>query len=315
MIRRLLLGLLVLTPAVAKAQEWPTRPVSIVVAFAPGGPADVIARIIAQRLTEQMGKPFVVENRVGGGGTVSATTVVRAAPDGHTALLLTSSHAVNESLAPTRGYDLLRDLAPVAQIAETPYVLLVPPGRATTLAELLAIGRREPLNVATGGPGGLTHLLGEMLKQRTGLDMAMVHYRGNAPAINDLMAGRVDFIFDNGAASLDQARAGRLRALAVTAPQRLASAPEVPTMEEAGFTGFEVSAWLGIGVPAATPPAIIARFAEQLRQVVADPGVRTRLEAAGAQPEFRDTAAFTAVVARDIPRWREVIVQGNITAN
>jgi tripartite-type tricarboxylate transporter receptor subunit TctC len=304
-----------LLPGAARAQDWPTRPVSIVVAFAPGGPADVIARIIAQRLSDQMGRPFVVENRVGGGGTVSAATVIRAAPDGHTALLLTSSHAVNESLAPNRGYELLRDLAPVAQIAETPYVLYVPPARAATLADLLAIARREPVNVATGGPGGLTHLLGEMLKQRTDLDMTMVHYRGNAPAITNLMGGRVDMIFDNGASSMDQVRAGRLRALAVTAPARLATAPDVPTMTELGFPGFEVSAWLGLAMPAATPAPVIARFADQLRQVVADPATRARLAAAGAEPAFRDTADFTALVTREIPRWREVIVAGRITAD
>jgi tripartite-type tricarboxylate transporter receptor subunit TctC len=301
--------------AVAQAPAWPTRSVSITVAFAPGGAADIIARILAQRLSEQVGQAFVVENRVGGGGTVSAAYVARAQPDGHTALLLTSAHGVNETLGRNRGYDLLRDLQPVAQFASTPYWLAVRPERADSLRNLLDLARREPLTFASGGPGGLTHLLGEMLKQETGLDLTHVPYRGNAPALNDLIAGRVDMIFDNSGALLEQIRAGRLKALASTSAHRLAATPEVPTMVELGFPKFDVSAWLGLAVPAATDPAIVARFAEAVGRAMTDEGVRGKLVTAGAEPAFRPTAEFTEAVRADIPRWAAVIRAGGITAN
>ena len=185
-------------PGAAQQQPaaWPARPVSIVVAFAPGGAADIIARILAQRLSEQVGQPFVVENRVGGGGTVSAAYVAQSRPDGQTVLLLTSGHAVNETLNRNRGYDLLRDLRPVAGFAATPYWLVTTAGKASSLRDLLQRARREPLTFASGGPGGLAHLLGEMLKQETKLDLIHVPYRGNAPAINDLVAGRVTLVIE-----------------------------------------------------------------------------------------------------------------------
>ncbi len=304
------------TSALAQpAPTWPTRPVSIVVAFAPGGAADVIARILAQRLSEQLGQSVVVENRVGGGGTVSAAHVARSAPDGHTVLLLTSSHAVNETLAPTRGYDLLRDLTGVAQFAATPYWLFVPPDRPATLPALLDLARRQPLSFASGGPGGLTHLLGEMLRQTTGLELVHVPYRGNAPAVNDLMAGRVDMLFDNTGTVLQQVREGRLRVLASTSPERLAVTPDVPTMIELGFPEFDVSAWIGLGVPAATDPAVVARLYQEAAAAMAQPAVRERLLSVGAEPALRDPAAFQALVQSEIPRWAQVIRTGGITAN
>ena len=304
-------------PSAAQQQPaaWPTRPVSIVVAFAPGGAADIIARILAQRLSEQVGQPFVVENRVGGGGTVSAAYVAQSRPDGQTVLLLTSGHAVNETLNRNRGYDLLRDLRPVAGFAATPYWLVTTAGKASSLRDLLQRARREPLTFASGGPGGLAHLLGEMLKQETKLDLIHVPYRGNAPAINDLVAGRVDMLFDNSGGVLEQIRAGRLAALATTSTHRLAQTPEVPTMQELGFAGFDVSAWLGLAVPAATDGAVVRRLHEEVAKAVADEGVRGKLAAAGAEPALRSPEEFQAFVRQEIPRWAKVIEAGGVTAD
>lgn len=301
--------------AMAQQPAWPTRPVSIVVAFAPGGAADVIARILAQRLSEQLGQAVVVDNRVGGGGTISAATVARAAPDAHTVLLLTSAHAVNESLAKNRGYELERDLTPVVQFAATPYWLLVPPDRPTTLAGLLELAKKQPVTFASGGPGGLTHLLGEMLKQETKLDLIHVPYRGNAPAVNDLMAGRVDMLFDNTGTVLEHVKSGKLRVLASTSAQRLAATPDVPTMLELGFKDFNVSAWLGLAVPAGTDPALVRRLYEEVAKAMNEPAVRDRLISIGAEPALRSTADFQALVKAEIPRWGAVIKAGGITAD
>ncbi|EHM02206.1 hypothetical protein HMPREF9946_01400 [Acetobacteraceae bacterium AT-5844] len=300
--------------AAAQQPAWPTRAVSIVVAFAPGGAADVIARILAQRLSEQLGQAVVVDNRVGGGGTISAATVARAAPDAHTVLLLTSAHAVNESLAKNRGYELERDLTPVVQFAATPYWLLVPPDRPTTLAGLLELAKKQPVTFASGGPGGLTHLLGEMLKQETKLDLIHVPYRGNAPAVNDLMAGRVDMLFDNTGTVLEYVKAGKLRVLASTSPQRLAATPDVPTMLELGFKDFNVSAWLGLAVPAGTDPALVRRLYEEVAKAMNEPAVRNRLISVGAEPALKGPADFQALVKSEIPRWGAVIQAGGITA-
>jgi tripartite-type tricarboxylate transporter receptor subunit TctC len=298
----------------AAQPAWPTRPVSIVVSFAPGGAADVIARILAQRLSEQLGQAVVVDNRVGGGGTVAAAMVARATPDAQTVLLLTSSHAVNESLAKNRGYELERDLMPVVQFAATPYWLLVPPDRPATLAGLLELAKTRPVTFASGGPGGLTHLLGEMLKQETKLDLIHVPYRGNAPAVNDLIAGRVDMLFDNTGTVLEHVKSGKLRVLASTSAARLAATPDVPAMAELGFGNFNVSAWLGLGVPSGTDPALVRRLYEEVAKAMQAPAVHDRLISVGAEPALRGPTEFQALVRSEIPRWGAVIQAGGITA-
>jgi len=316
--RALALGSLAMLPTLrgAAAQAtWPTRPVSIVVAFAAGGAVDTLARMLGQTLSDQGGGTFVVDNRVGGGGTVSAAHVARAQPDGHTLLMMTSSHAVNETLATNRGYELLRDLRPIAQFAATPYWLAVRPDRATSLAELLEKAKREPMTFATGGPGGLTHLLGEMLKQETKLELTSVHYRGNAPAITDLLAGRVDMIFDNSGTILEHIKSGRLRGLASTTRRRLASTPEVPAMAELGFPQFDVSAWIGLAAPAGTPDPVVERIAAEVRRALEDEAFRERIAGTGAEVAYLGPAEFGALVQREIPRWAQVIRAGNVTVN
>jgi tripartite-type tricarboxylate transporter receptor subunit TctC len=317
--RTLALGSLAALPtlraAAAQASPWPARPVSIVVAFAAGGAVDTLARLLGQRLSEQTGGTFLVENRVGGGGTVSAAHVARAQPDGHTLLVMTSSHAVNETLASNRGYVLLRDLRPIVQFAATPYWLAVRPDRATSLSELLEKAKREPMTFATGGPGGLTHLLGEMLKQETGLDLTSVHYRGNAPAITDLLAGRVDMIFDNSGTIVEHIKSRRLRGLASTTPGRLGTTPDVPAMAELGFPQFDVSAWIGLAAPAGTPDAVVERIAAEMRQALEDEGFRSRIAGTGAEVAYLGPAEFDALVGREIPRWAQVIQAGGVTVN
>ncbi len=304
-----------LAAAPLRAQPvWPTRPVSITVAFAAGGPVDVLARMLGLRLQEQMpGAAFVVDNRVGGGGTVSARHVIQAPPDGHTLLMLTSAHAVNETLAKPRPYDLAKDLRPILQFAATPYWLVVRPGLASSLAELVEKLKTVPMTYASGGPGGLTHLLGEMLKEETRGDLTHVPYRGNAPAINDLVAGRVDMMFDNGGIALEQVRAGRLVALASTSAAPLPATPTVPGMVALGYGRFDVSAWIGLAAPAGTPDAVVERLSAEIRRALADDGFRARIAAAGAEPAFRDAGPFAALVAAEIPRWAAVIERAGIT--
>jgi tripartite-type tricarboxylate transporter receptor subunit TctC len=306
----------VFAPAPGLAQPaWPTRPVSITVAFAAGGPVDVLARMLGQRLAEQMpGAAFVVDNRVGGGGTVSARHVIQSPPDGHTLLMLTSAHAVNETLAKPRPYDLARDLRPILQFAATPYWLVARPGLAASLAELVEKLKTTPMTFASGGPGGLTHLLGEMLKEVTRSDLTHVPYRGNAPAISDLVAGRVDFMFDNGGIALEQVRAGRLVALASTSAAPLPATPGVPGMVQLGYRGFDVSAWIGLAAPAGTPDIVVTRLSAEVRSALADAGFRARIAAAGAEPAFRDDASFASLIAEEIPRWAAVIERAGITA-
>ena len=230
-------------------------------------------------------------------------------------LMMTSSHAVNETLATNRGYELLRDLRPIAQFAATPYWLAVRPDRATSLAELLEKAEREPMTFATGGPGGLTHLLGEMLKQETKLELTSVHYRGNAPAITDLLAGRVDMIFDNSGTILEHIKSGRLRGLASTTRRRLASTPEVPAMAELGFPQFDVSAWIGLAAPAGTPDPVVERIAAEVRRALEDEAFRERIAGTGAEVAYLGPAEFGALVQREIPRWAQVIRAGNVTVN
>lgn len=297
---------------------WPTRPVTVVSVFPPGGPVDQVLRIVAKGLGDELGQPFVVDNRVGAGGTIGAASVLRAEADGHTVLGLISAHPASETLYKARRYDLARDFEPVSMIGTSPNWLLVnaKDTRLASLKDLLAYARANPgkLTYASGGAGGLTHLSSELLKSQAGVDIVHVPYKGNTPAMTDLLAGRVDMLFDQPLASEQFVRSGQLRAIALTSRTRLAQWPDVPTMVESGFADFEVQPWYGLALRTGTPAPIVSTLHAAMARVLAQPETRQRLAAAGVTPAPTTPQAFGERIRGDIVRWRSVIDKAGIAA-
>jgi tripartite-type tricarboxylate transporter receptor subunit TctC len=293
----------------ARAQSWPTRPVRIVVGFAAGGGQDIIARLMAQWLSERLGQPVIVENRSGAGGNLATEAVVRAAPDGHTLLLAFPSNAINATLYDNLSFNFIRDIAPVATLAYMPDVLVVHPAvPATSVAELIAYAKANPnrLAIASAGNGTPSHVTGELFKQMTGIEMVHVPYRGMAPALNDLIGGHTHVLLASVSASLGYIRAGKLRALAVTTATRAAELPELPTMREF-VPGFEDSIWYGLGATAGTPPDVIARLNREINAALADPGIAARLKALGTTVMPGTPADFAKLIAEETAKWAEVV--------
>jgi tripartite-type tricarboxylate transporter receptor subunit TctC len=308
--RRGLLASAMALPAMAQP-AWPDRPVRLVVPFPPGGSNDIVTRLLAEALQERLGQPFLVENRGGAGGNIGADVVAKAVPDGHTLLVAAPGpFAINEHLYRSMPFDPARDLVPVALVAAVPIVLVVPAeSPARSLAELIAWARREPGKLAFGSSsiGGTNHLAGELLKSSAGIDLVHVPYRGAAPAMTDLIAGRLQLYFDNMPGVLPQLRDGRIRALAVAGATRAAALPDLPTMAEAGLEGFEASSWFGLAAPGGTPPALIARIAAAVQAALAEAGLRAKLAASGAEPGTLDAEGFARYVAAERARWGKVV--------
>ncbi len=296
---------------------WPVRPVTLVAVYAAGGPVDIISRIVAKGLSDHFGQQFLVENRVGAGGSIGAQSVARGPADGYTILHLNSAHTVIETLYKNRGYELARDFLPVSTLGSSPNWLLINPKTHAfrTVQDLVAYARANPgkLTYASGGSGGLTHLSSELMKVRGGLDIVHVPYKGNAPAFADLLAGRVDMIFDQPISSESFVKAGQLKPLAVTSRMRNAAYPEVPTLMESGFEDFEANAWYAFAFRAGTPPAIAQALNAGVAKVLAQPEIRERLLAAGVTPAASSPDALAAQIQRDTARWREVIERAGIT--
>ena len=294
---------------VARGQAWPARPVRIVVGFAAGGGQDMIARLMAQWLSEKLGQPVIVENRPGAGGNIATETVVRAAPDGHTLLLAFPSNAINATLYDNLGFNFIRDIAPVATIAYMPDVLVVHPSvPAASVAELIAYAKANPqkLDMASAGNGTPSHVTGELFKELAGVDMVHVPYRGMAPALTDLIGGHTHVLFASITASLGYIRAGKLRALAVTTATRADELPELPTMHEF-VPGFEDSIWYGLGATGGTPPDVIARLNREINGALADPTIKARLKGLGATVMPGTPAAFGKLIAEETAKWAEVV--------
>ena len=297
-------------PRGALAQSFPTRPVTIVVPFAPGGLADILARLMAEKLTRSLGSAVVVENRPGAGGITGARAVATAAPDGHTLLLANTNLAINPSLYRSLPYDTAAAFAPVILAITVPNVIVVRPAvRARTLAELIALARAEPgkLNYASAGNGTFPHLAMALLLQRAGMTMTHVPYNGAAPAMQAILGGQVEVLSSDPPGALPQIAAGALRALAVTSPTRLASLPEVPTGAEAGLPGFEALAWQGVVAPAGTPAAVIATLHAAFAAALAAPDVRERLLSQGVTFASGGTADFGVFLRADMQRWAAAV--------
>jgi len=301
--------------APALAQQFPSKPVRIVVPYTPGGGADTTARLIAPKLQDALGQTVVIDNKPGAGGTIGDDAVAKAAPDGHTLLLGAFAHAVNPSLMPKMPFRTPEDFAPVSLLVTVPELLVVTPSfPAKTVAELVAMAKAEPgkLSYASSGNGSAQHLAAELFKMRTGTDIQHVPYKGGSLAVADVAAGHVPFYFGNMSSALPQARAGKVRALAVTSPQRSPAAPEVPTMAEAGVAGCEISEWNALLAPAATPPAVIERLHVEVAKVMAAADMKAKFADLGAQPVGSTPAELAAFLRSEMTKWAEVVKVGNI---
>ncbi len=316
--RRILLTA-VAAPVVARAQGWPERVVRLVVPYPPGGSNDIVARLLAEALREQLGQPCVVENRAGAGGSVGADAVAKAAPDGHVLLLAAPGPlTTNDLLFSSLPYDPLRDLRAVALVATVPMVLLATRGlEVADVAGLIALAKRQPngLSFGSSGNGSTNHLAGELFKAMAGVEMVHVPYRGAAPAMTDLIGGRVQVMFDNMPGVLPQLRGGQVRGLAVAGAARARAVPELPTVAESGLPGFEASSWFGLAAPAATPAAVVARINAAVLAALAMPALQARLAEAGAEPGALDAEATAAFVQAERAKWAAVIRQSGARAD
>lgn len=306
----------------AAAQAWPARPLRIIVPFTPGGSSDILARAIGQELSTALGQPVVIENVPGAGGSLGADKAAKAAPDGYTLLMgHTGTLAVNPFLYPRLPYDPVRSFAPVAWVARVPNVLVVHASvPAKSLKELVALAKSKPGQLAygSGGNGSAAHTTMEYLKLRAGISLLHIPYRGTAPSVNDLLAGQVQALFTGAPALLPHIRAGRIRALAVSSPRRMALLPQVPTVAEsgvAGTAGFEADQWYGLVAPAGTPPEIVARLNREVNQALSAAQVRDRLAAEGAEATPATPQAFAGLIGSEIKRWERVIKATRITVD
>jgi len=305
---------LVLPIGRARADDYPSRAIRLIVPWAPGGVADIVARLIADRLTQQLGQPVVVENRPGASGVIGTDFVAKAAPDGYTLVLVTAStHAMGPSVKPTT-YDPIKDFAPIIQVTNAPTIMVVPPSfPANNVAEFIALAKQRPgqLNFASFGIGSSAHLAGEFFMQATGTRMVHVTYKGSAPAIVDLMADRVQVFFDSIPSGLPHVRGGTLKALAVTGPTRSAAAPELPTIAET-IPGFDVTVWQGVAASAGTPPAVIQKLYTESAKIMALPETRKTLIDLGADPVSLSPDQFAAQIARENDKWRKLVKDAKI---
>lgn len=311
----LLLGAAFSLPLAASAQAFPSKPLRIVVPNAPGGAADLTARAVGQKIGEALGQPVVIDNKPGAGGVVAGDMVAKAAPDGHTLLLISSGTAVSASLFKSLPFDTVKDFIPVAPLASFDLVIVVPEGgRFKTLAELVAWGKANPgkLNLGTPNIGTTQHLAAELFKSAAGLDAQIVPFNGTPAVINALRGGQIDVGLDILSPLLAQINAKALRPLAITGSQRSRMLPEVPTAKEAGVAGFAVASWNGLAVPAHTPKEIVARLNREITAALNDPDVKKRLEALNLDPQPGTPEQAAALLNNDIKRWGEVIVRAKI---
>jgi tripartite-type tricarboxylate transporter receptor subunit TctC len=301
--------------AAAQAPEWPSRPVRFIVPYPPGGPTDIMGRIVAQAVQGPLGQPFVVENRAGANGLIGSEQAARAAPDGTTFLVNASAHVIVPHLTPNMPINVLTDFAPVTNIAAVPLWLVVNPALPVrSVAEFIAYARANPGRIAyaSSSQGGAPHLAGELFKLMTGTDLVHVPYRGSGPAGQDLIAGTVQAMFDSVPASAGAVRDGRLRALAVTTRNRIAPFPDLPTIAEAGVPGYEIATWYGIWAPARTPPAIINRLQQAVAAAARNPETRARFDALGAEPVADSPEDYARFVRAEYDRWGKLVRDARI---
>ena len=310
----LVLGLVLALPGDVQAQ-WPEKPIKLLVPFPAGGAVDIVARVIAAKLADDLGKPVVIENKAGAGGMIATNETAKAAPDGYTLLLTTPNHTINPALNDAMPYNTEKDIAPVSVVAEVPEVLVSHPGAPfKTFPEFIAYAKQNPgkLNYSSAGIGTLPHVTFELLLRRTGIQVAHIPYRGAAPAMNDLLAGIVQLKLDTYATSNSHVAAGKLHMLGIASKQRSKLMPATPTIAEMGLPGYEGILWIGMVAPAGTPKAVIDRLAAANAKAARAPDVVEKFVNIGVEPVGGTTAEFTSMIARELPQWRDLVKAANI---
>jgi tripartite-type tricarboxylate transporter receptor subunit TctC len=296
------------TPALA--QDYPNKPVRVIVPFAPGGSADVFGRFIAQRLQESLGQTFVIDNRPGGGSVIGTDAVAKAAPDGYTLLVMSNTHTVNESLIPNKPFVLMRDFVPIAPINASDLVLVAKGSLPyNTLGELIAAAKAKPgsMSYASSGPGTPYHMAGELFKAMAGISLVHIPYKGSAGARTDVLGGQLEMMFDAIPTMSEHIKSGKVKALATTGLTRSATLPGVPTMNEAGVPKYEATIWLGVMAPKGTPPAIVNKLNAEITKITANPEVRRAWAAQGTAPLSMGVDEFTRYMNDDIAKWAHIV--------
>jgi tripartite-type tricarboxylate transporter receptor subunit TctC len=304
-----------LAAAPALAQTYPAKPVRIIVPFAAGGPADVYARFMAQRLQDALGQSFVIDNRPGAGSVIGTDAVAKAAPDGYTLLLMSNAHTVNESLIPNKPFQLMRDFVAIAPLNYSDLVLVANPALpASTLKDLISRAKASPgkFNYASSGPGTPYHMAGELFKSMAGVYLVHIPYRGSSGARTDVIGGQVDVMFDAVTTMAEQVKAGKVKALATTGKTRSEVLPDVPTLNEAGVPGYEATIWLGLMAPRATPKAVVDKLNDAVSKIVGQPEIKQLWGRQGAVPLVMTPEVFDKYMRDDIAKWARVIKTANI---
>jgi len=312
----LLLGASLPALAQTPAGAYPVKPVKVIVPYPPGGPTDIVARVVFQQVSDSTGQQFVVENRAGAGGNIGAEAVARAPADGYTLLVATTAHAINMSLFKNLNYDVLKDFAPVTLLTQGPLVLVATPAfPAANVRELIALAKAKPntLNFASSGNGQSTHLSGELFNTMAGIKLAHVPYKGSAPALTDVIGGQVPLMFDTMLSAMPFVKTGKLKALAVTSAQRSPAAPELPTVAESGLPGYEVVAWNGLLAPAGTPKAVIDRLSEELAKAMAVAQVREKFSVQGFAASWDTPEQFAIFLRSEVAKWTKTVKASGAT--
>ena len=304
------------TATAALAQAYPNKPIKLIVPFAPGGFTDVVARILGQKLSISLGQPFVIENKAGAGSTIGTDFVAKAAPDGYTLVMVSTTHVISPAIYPKLPYDPIKSFTPVAKLVDSAYVLLVNPKvPANNVAEFIALAKASPdkIHYASSGNGSSQHLMGGMFASMTGVKMKHVPYKGSGGAANDLVAGVVESSFAGVPNAMAQVPAGRLKALAVTTSKRIPQLPDVPTMQEAGVPGYNASVWLGLLAPAGTPKEVVMKLNAEIAKVLSAADTKKELYAAGVEADISTPEALNALMVQELDRWGKVIKDAGIT--
>lgn len=310
-----MLGILANRPSLAQANDYPAKPIRLVVTLPPGGAAEILARAIGTRLSQSWGKPVLIDPRPGASGLIASNIVAKAAPDGYTLLLTLTNDVIAANIMKNVPYDIVRDFTPIARLAVSGFMLVVNPGvPVKTVPELLALARAKPgtLSYGTAGEGSTSHLGGVILEQKAGIKLLHVPYKGAAESVNDTIAGHVSMTFINTVNGMAFVRSGKLRALAVTVPNRLELVPDIPTLAETGLPGYEMSVWFGIKGPASMPPEIVRKLSDELLKIVAQPAFRDQLKSFGAEPAPLGSEAFSAYYAAEVGRWGQAVKQAGV---
>jgi tripartite-type tricarboxylate transporter receptor subunit TctC len=313
-------GALALAPVVAQAQgAFPSKALTIVVPFSAGGTTDILARIVGQYMAKDLGQPVIIDNRAGAGGNIGAQMVARAAPDGYTLLMGTvGTHAINQSLYKKLAFDPIKDFAPITRVALVPNLLVANPAQPfKTVKDLVAYAKANPgkLTFASSGSGTSIHLSGEMFQQMAGVDMQHIPYKGSAPALTDLLGGQTAIMFDNMPSVISHVRAGKLRPIAVTTPNRSPALPDVPTIAESGVPGYSATSWFGLLAPAGTPAPVMAKLHGSILKALADPEVKKKLAEQGAEPHGEKPEQFAEFIRSETAKWGRTVKVSGATAD